>query len=360
LLFIGFIIVTMFGIPREVRALVNAQADIDKDGIVQILDLRILITNFGRSRLQGFIPSNLDPDIVQNGAVNIFDYSMLAANFGSIISTPSPTASPTSGQVKMLCLGRSYSDWGNTAPIKIGGNPDDTDPNIQKVVRNCSFVNPTGTAVYKAAIIIKQGTNILIEGNRFENIRTLIPDDGILAIAMPAQGPISNVTIRNNLFTDIGADGIQPGTSGPDITNIKIENNEFIGSEDVGENGVDVKGVYGPIYITGNKMHGFRPCESSKTKVPGTQDCTGSTGPAITIHQGGTGYYPTDIYIIGNELYDNTKGIDMSGGKNIVVQNNKIHDNLKYGIEYTGGEIELSGNVYFNNPVNCFGISPCQ
>jgi len=273
---------------------------------------------------------------------------------------PPPPPPPPPGNVKVLCDGQSFSNWGSIAPITIGDNPDDTNPDIQKIIRNCTFVNPVGVASYQAAVRIKQGNNILIENSRFENIRTLIPDDGVFAISMGGANPIDNVVIRGNFFKDIGADAIQPGPNGPEIRNIKIENNEFVGSEEVGENAVDIKGVYGPIYVTNNKMHGFRPCQSSKTNPPGTQDCTGSNGPAIVIHTGSTGFVPTDIYVTGNDIYDSTIGFNMSNGNHVLFQNNLVYDNLEYGVNYSGGDLTLSGNTYTNNPTNCLGISPCQ
>ena len=281
----------------------------------------------------------------------------------TLTPTPTPTTTPTpiiTTKTKVLCDGKSFSNWGSTSPITIGDNPDDTNPDILKVIRNCNFVNLTGVAVTKAAIDIKRGDNILIENSRFENIRTLIPDDGILAIATPGQGSINNIVIRGNFFKDIGADGIQPGPGGPNIRNMRIENNEFIGSEAVGENAVDIKGVYGPIIVTGNKIHGFRPCESSKTNPPGTQDCSGSTGPGIVVHVGSANSPPQDIYIEGNDIYDNTYGINVSGGNNIVVKNNYIYNNIKAGINRSGGSVTLSGNTYSGNGTNCSGISPCQ
>ena len=269
-----------------------------------------------------------------------------------------PTVVPQ--RVKVLCEGKNFSDWGRASPIEVGDSQDDRDPNIQKIIKNCTFVNPPGVAVFEPAIVIKQGKNILIEGSRFENIRTLEPGIGIFAIGLPAKGPISDVTLLNNIFKYIGADGLQPGTSGPDIRNLRIENNEFIGSEEVGENGVDVKGVFGPIYIVGNRMHGFRPCESPKTNPPGRQDCTGSFGAAITIHQGSNGLTPTDVFISGNELFDNTKGIHVSDGKNVTVEKNIIHNNLTVGIEYSGGDVNLSENTYYTNPKNCTKTISCQ
>jgi len=275
-------------------------------------------------------------------------------------STPTPTPTPTiTGNVKVLCDGKSFSNWGNKAAIEIGNNADDTNPNIMKVIRNCNFVNPTGTGVDKPAILIQAGNNILIENSRFDNIRTLQANNGVHGIGITGSGLASNITIRGSYFNDIGADGIQTAYSGTKVQDIRIENNEFIGSEAVGENAIDIKSG-GPYVISGNRIHGFRPCQSAKTNPPGNQDCSGSTGPAIVIHIGSVNVAPSGIVIDGNNIYDNTYGINVSGGNNILIKNNYIHNNIKAGITHSGGTVTLQNNTYSGNGTNCSGISPCQ
>ena len=118
---------------------------------------------------------------------------------------------------------------------------------------------------------------MLIEGNTFENIRSHQPGVGVHAINVACRVPcaIDNLVIRNNTFRSIGADGIQLGKESRTISNVWIEGNQFEGSEDVGENAIDIKGVNGPIYVKGNSMHGIAPVKSPKSKPPGTQDCSG-------------------------------------------------------------------------------------
>jgi len=53
--------------------------DINRDGDVNILDLSILLANFGKS---GEAMLNPGADINEDGDVNILDLSILLANFG--------------------------------------------------------------------------------------------------------------------------------------------------------------------------------------------------------------------------------------------------------------------------------------
>ncbi len=265
-------------------------------------------------------------------------------------ATPIPAASPAAPSVRVLCDGKVYD--GYASRLFQLDSAEDQDPTIQKVIRNCTFRNSS-----IPAIVINSAKNVLIEGNTFENIRTNIPGDGVHAINITGprgDGVVDNVTIRNNTFKWIGADGIQLGQNSRAITNILIQNNEFVAREGVGENAVDVKGAEGPIAIVGNTMHGFRPCLAPKSNPSGTQDCTGSNGPAITIHDGGLiGTAASNVTIQDNELYDNTFGLSITAGaKNVTVRGNRIHDNLSAGIVVDGVEsISITGNTFSNNPV---------
>ncbi|MBI4790809.1 MAG: right-handed parallel beta-helix repeat-containing protein [Chloroflexi bacterium] len=273
---------------------------------------------------------------------------------------PTPTVTPTATPpnvtfnpnwiVQVLCDGQVFD--GYTKKLFVLNSARDQDPNIQKVIRNCTFRNSA-----MAAIVLQNAKNVLIEGNTFENIRTRIAGDGVHAINIPCPAgcAIDNITIRNNVFKDIGADGVQIGQDTRNVTNVFIQNNEFSAQEGVGENGVDVKGAEGPIYITGNKMHGFRPCRSPKTTPPGIQDCTGSSGPAITIHDGGIIKTPAfNVIVENNELYDNVYGLSISAGaKNITVRGNRIFNNLQMGIEVDQVySLSISGNTLSGNPTH--------
>ncbi len=261
------------------------------------------------------------------------------------------TATPVSGSVRVLCDGKVYD--GYTTRLFQLDSATDKDPTIQKVIRNCVFRNSS-----QVPIVIKDAKNVLIEGNTFENIRTHIAGDGVHAINItgPAAGSVTNgITIRNNTFKWIGADGIQMGQNTRYIRNVTIQNNEFVGSADVGENAVDIKGVDGPVYIGGNRMHGFRPCESPKSQPSGNQDCSGSNGPALTIHDGGlTKTSAYNVTVENNDLYDNTIGMIVSTGtRNIVVRGNRVYNNLTVGIDvHDAYSVSMTSNTLSYNPTH--------
>lgn len=262
-----------------------------------------------------------------------------------------PTATPItvpSASVRLLCDGKVYDGY-TTKPFVLDSTVDQ-DPTIQKVIRNCVFRNSK-----LPAITIRNAKNVLIEGSTFENIRTHVAGDDVHAINIPCPAgcTIDNITIRNSTFRYIGADGIQLGATSRNISHVYIENNEFVGTEDVGENGVDVKGVVGPVSITGNKVHGFRPCQSPTTSTPGTQDCSGSNGEGMVIHDGGsTLTSPYNVTLENNEVYDNVYGVVVaSGAKNITVRGNQSHNNLQVGLLIKSVySILVTGNTFSTNP----------
>ncbi len=73
-------------------------------------------------------------------------------------------------------------------------------------------------------IQIEGATDVLIENNRFERINSGTTRD-THAIAIPTNG--QRITIRNNVFVDNGADGVQLGDTGANIRDIAIVGNEF-------------------------------------------------------------------------------------------------------------------------------------
>ncbi len=261
---------------------------------------------------------------------------------------PSPTAvpPPPTGKVKILCENKVYD--GYTKKLFVLETAEDQDPNIQKVIRNCTFRNGS-----EPALVVRSARNVLVEGSTFENIRSNQPGVGVHAINIPCRAPcvIDNVIIRNNHFNMIGADGIQLGEEDRNISNVRIENNTFVGREGTGENGVDVKGVNGPISIVGNVIHGFRPCLSPKQG--GTQDCSGSIGAGMVVHDGTPSGRANNVTVEGNEFYDNTDGIHVTKSDNIVVKNNSFHDNLEYGLLASEvNKLTISGNTFANNGIN--------
>ncbi|MBI4066826.1 right-handed parallel beta-helix repeat-containing protein [Candidatus Gottesmanbacteria bacterium] len=274
-------------------------------------------------------------------------------------SLPLPTSTPSSSQTRILCDGKTYDGFSSTI-FKLDGG-EGADGSIQKIIRNCIFRN--GTA---RAIVLKNAKNVLIENNTFQNIRSNQPGIGThgIAVSPDSVGVVDTIVIRGNYFTEIGADGIQVGEgTGIKISNFTIDNNTFIGDEAWGENAIDIKGTIGPIVIRNNDLHGFRECQSPKRG--GNQDCSGSPGEGMVIHQASNGN-PDNILVENNRIHDNQFGLSISnlGPNSIIVRNNIIYDNrANPGIGLlvnNSSNVQLSGNSYTNNNTNCSGISPCQ
>ncbi|HZQ07188.1 MAG TPA: right-handed parallel beta-helix repeat-containing protein, partial [Anaerolineae bacterium] len=177
------------------------------------------------------------------------------------------------------------------------------------------------------------------------------PGVGVFAISLfCSKGcKIDNITIRNNSFKYIGADGIQMGVSGRAISNVRVQGNYFEGNDAVGENGVDIKGVVGPIIVSGNTFKGFRPCESPKRG--GQQDCTGSNGPGMVIHTGTSGM-PYNVTVTDNDFINNVLGLVVSAGAhNIIVRGNRFTSNADTGLLVAGAySIQADTNTFTNNP----------
>jgi len=55
--------------------------DVNKDGVVNILDLTLIASNFGKS-------GENDADVNADGLVNILDLTLVAAAFGNIADAP--------------------------------------------------------------------------------------------------------------------------------------------------------------------------------------------------------------------------------------------------------------------------------
>lgn len=257
---------------------------------------------------------------------------------------------------KILCDGKVYDGYSKAKFVL--QTAEDRDPSIQKIIRNCTFTNST-----EPAIVLANAQNVLIEGNHFENIRTNIPGSDVVAIDIRCDEPcnIDNVTITNNTFNNIGSDGILLGNRGRTIKNVIIQNNFFQGSETIGENGVDIKGVDGPIYVLGNTMQGFRPCESPKTDPPGIQDCSGDGGAAFRIHNRASSLIPaTNIVVEGNYFYNNTLGLVIGDGASyITIRNNNFSDNLSIGLHIKQASNVLTQNNKFRNNSQNLVVGSC-
>lgn len=246
--------------------------------------------------------------------------------------------------VKVLCDGKTYT---GTAAVHVFVLQDSVaqDATIQKVIRNCTFKDAPDTPV-----VLQNTRNVLIENSTFENIRTHQAGVGAFGIGVTCKPTgschVDNVTVRSSTFRFIGADGIQMGVNDHFISNIHIENNYFEGAADVGENGIDIKGVDGPITVSGNTFTGFRPCD------PG-QDCSGSTGPGMTVHTGSSGA-PNNVTIDNNDFINNTIGLSVSNAnKSIVITNNRFTSNLTRGLQvFTTYQVSVINNTFDKNPVS--------
>lgn len=256
-----------------------------------------------------------------------------------LLISPHPARAATDEPL-ILCDGETFD--GYTKPLFKLQSPVHKNPNVKKIIRNCTFRNST-----EPPIRIWDAQNVLIEGNTFENIRTHVAGKGVHAINVSCRGDcsIDRIVIRHNVFRFIGADGIQLGEAGRAIRRVKIVKNTFIGSEDVGENGVDIKGVEGPIIVTHNKMHGFRPCR-------GTQDCSGSPGEAMVIHEASTSGSASNVKVKNNDFFDSIFGLTVTDGStNILVKGNRFSGNQDIGMLVDQAfSVRIVANVFSNNP----------
>jgi len=217
------------------------------------------------------------------------------------------------------------------------------------IIRNSTFRNSKG------GILAKYTQHILIDNCYFVNIRS--GTTGVDANAIGVPGWIGDdITIRNSRFEDIGSDGIHLGSHDDKIGQIVIENNEFFISgqrSPVGENGIDIKGVQGPIHISGNVFHGFR-------KTVEGQDASGANGEAlnlISIYPNG-GAPAKNVIIEQNLFYDNRIHLWISrGSHDILVKNNIFRDayngadhGLGLGVHvHDATDVQILHNTFFNN-----------
>jgi len=215
-------------------------------------------------------------------------------------------------------------------------------------IRNALFRNALGgiKGVY--------ARHILIENCTFVNLRSNQPNVDHNAVTIQRWG--DDFTIRNSWFEDIGSDGIHLGALGNNIGKVIIENNHFVISgqrSPVGENGIDVKSVQGPIIITGNTFHGYRPT------VPG-QDASGAQGEAIAVHWTyNNGPVAKNVTIERNLFYNNAMHVVInSGSQDITVKNNLFRD-ASNGTEpgiglwvHDAVNVKILHNTFFSNPIH--------
>jgi hypothetical protein len=252
-------------------------------------------------------------------------------------------AGSSAGAVRILCENQVFDGYRDK--LFVLNSAVDRDPSIQKVIRNCTFRNSN-----QPAIVISDAQNVLIENNTFENLRSGRPGVDLSSIGIGGRYVADKIVIRGNTFRFIGSDGIHIGANGSNVMELTIEDNLFIGSATVGENGVDVKATTGPILIRRNTFQGFRPCESPSQG--GAQDCSGSRGVGLVIHSGDSGGVSNRVIVKRNRFVDNIYGLVVShGARNIVVRYNEFTNNVSIGLEaHDVFDIEVSENTFNNNP----------
>lgn len=184
-------------------------------------------------------------------------------------------------------------------------------------IHNNIFEHSTPTS---GQVVINCAEDVRITDNTFTNIRSRRV--GVDTHAVMTAGIANNVKISGNTFTDIGADGVQLQGR---VRDVDISFNEFevqhpyryrdetgrvvsTGNQrfkSVGENAIDIKAGPGPISITNNSIHGFRPT------VDGVQDASGSMGVGVILHKD-----PKIVSIERNHFYDNVIHLNVGPSAN--------------------------------------------
>lgn len=269
-------------------------------------------------------------------------------------ATPLPTATPTitppPRNQMILCDGKTFDGYADT-PYRLAGAIAN-DASVQKVIRNCTFKNST-----RPGVIIISAQNVLIENSTFLNITSGKLGDGVHGINIPCRVPCSirGIIIRGSRFQNIGADGIQVGEENRNIRDVIIEDNTFIGQSTGGENGVDVKGVDGPIIIRRNTFSGFRVCD------PKIHDCSGSNGVGMVIHDGDPSGESKNVTMEGNIFTDNIYGLIVATSCCHKVIDNVFRNNSVMGLQVRQvTDIEISGNRFQDGVSIAASVTNCR
>jgi hypothetical protein len=201
------------------------------------------------------------------------------------------------------------------------------------IFRNCEFGWGKETP-----ISINHAEGIRIEDCYFHHLRPGIP---FTELEREANGVTlryitDDIAIEGNRFEDIGSDGIHVGTqsylAGARISTVTISGNDFGVSRpyqgilgNVGENGIDVKKCDGPITISGNWFHGFRPTTPE-------QDASGAHGDGLIIHGEARNVVVDGNYFVDNTTHINIAKGDGTGPQDIVVRNNIMRDSVTVNV----------------------------
>lgn len=241
----------------------------------------------------------------------------------------------------VLCAGQTYTGW-TKAPIKLDPAkvPALADPAVRKVIRGCTFEHSARSKRTQPALVILGVRNLLITGSVFRDIHS-VTGNGVHAIAIKGALVSDGITIEGSTFEDIGADGVQIGDSGPNVTNLVIRGNTFTAPASGGENAVDIKGTLGPTLISGNEVSGFHPCDGN------VSDCSGSQGAGVVVHDnGGSGARPQDVTVSGNRIHNNGRGVTLAQVDRATVTGNDFCANgTDVYLGADNGAYTVSGNA---------------
>ena len=150
----------------------------------------------------------------------------------------------------------------------------------------------------------------------------IIEQNDIMGIAVGSK--CEDIWILDNEIDHMGGDSFQGNSEGYTLNRVYIGRNIM---HDDRENAIDIKRVDG-IVVSENEIYGYDTDQ----------------GQAIITH-----YSPTNIWLLGNKIYDSRYGIS-SAARKLYIIGNVIHDISGVGITYNSGE-----NTYLINNVlsNC-------
>jgi hypothetical protein len=185
------------------------------------------------------------------------------------------------------------------------------------------------------AIIVRPGaSNVLFEGNDISSRAPGATTGGIgLAFASTSRlpgsppgeendPPISNVTIRNNHFHDIGIDAIRPSN----FVNLVVEGNDVEGLKENGEHCDVLQVTFGgrgfvfrDNYIHDNQSQGLFIKDGRVTNARVENNVFVRNSLEITVQ-----FYDTvNLTLINNTVWDNESNVLLRAGiRNVVVRNN--------------------------------------
>jgi Right handed beta helix region len=246
----------------------------------------------------------------------------IAAAQGQSVTMPSVTVPNGAGNLRFENL--NLTGAGSGSAFSIGENAHD----IQLLN---SVVHDTGDA-----ILIRPGvSNVLFEGNDISSKDPGAASGGIgLAFAStstlpgsppgnPNQAPISNVTIRNNKFHDIGSDAIRPAN----FVNLVVEGNDITGVKENGDHCDVLQVTFGGRdfifrnnYVHDNAGQGLFIKDGQVTNARVENNVFVHNSLEITVS-----FFDTiNLTMVNNTVWDNTAGnvFLRPGIRNVVLRNN--------------------------------------